>query len=75
MDTETGRKATREALEEAARETGMEPAVVQGNFDPRLLTDSSPMSAVNVSLLYDRAALELRYRHSRSSRAARLVHI
>lgn len=52
MDTETGRKATRDALDEAARETGREPAVVQGNFDPRLLTDSSPMSAVNVSLLY-----------------------
>lgn len=52
MDTETGRKATRDALDEAAREIGREPAVVQGNFDPRLLTDSSPMSAVNVSLLY-----------------------
>lgn len=50
MDTETGRKATRDALEEAARETGREPAVVQGNFDPRLLTDDSPMSAVNVSV-------------------------
>lgn len=49
MDTETGRKATRDALEEAARETGREPAVVQGNFDPRLLTDDSPMSEVNVS--------------------------
>lgn len=48
MDTETGRKATRDALAEAARETGREPAVVQGNFDPRLLTDSSSMSEVNV---------------------------
>lgn len=50
MDTETGRKATRDALEDAARETGREPAVVQGNFDPRLLTDDSPMSEVNVSV-------------------------
>ncbi|CAM9152817.1 unnamed protein product [Ectocarpus sp. 13 AM-2016] len=48
MDTETGRKATRDALEEAARETGREPAVVQGNFDPRLLTDESSMSEINV---------------------------
>ena len=49
MDTETGRKATRDALEEAARGTGREPAVVQGNFDPRLLTDGSDISTVNVS--------------------------
>ncbi|CAN0398220.1 unnamed protein product, partial [Ectocarpus sp. 12 AP-2014] len=48
MDTETGRKATRDALEEAARETGREPAVVQGNFDPRLLTDESSMSEISV---------------------------
>lgn len=52
MDTETGRKATRDALEEAARETGREPAVIQGNFDPRLLTDDSSMSEVNVSLIH-----------------------
>lgn len=51
MDTETGRKATRDALEEAARDTGREPAVVQGNFDPRLLTDDSSMSEINVSVL------------------------
>lgn len=51
MDTETGRKATRDALAEAAREAGREPAVVQGNFDPRLLTDDSSMSEVNVSVL------------------------
>lgn len=52
MDTETGRKATRDALGEAAREAGREPAVVQGNFDPRLLSDNSPMSGVNVSLCF-----------------------
>lgn len=52
MDTETGRKATRDALEEAARETGRKPAVVQGNFDPRLLTDDSSMSEVNVSVIH-----------------------
>lgn len=57
MDTETGRKATRDALEEAARESGREPAVVQGNFDPRLLTDDSSMSEVNVSDIHvDRLA-------------------
>lgn len=50
MDTETGRKATRDALAEAARAAGREPAVVQGNFDPRLLTDDSSMSEVNVSV-------------------------
>ena len=49
MDTETGRKATRDALEEAARGIDREPAVVQGNFDPRLLTDDSDISTVNVS--------------------------
>lgn len=60
MDTETGRKATRDALEEAAREAGREPAVVQGNFDPRLLTDSSPVSTVNVGICYQGRAICLR---------------
>ncbi|CAM9148373.1 unnamed protein product [Discosporangium mesarthrocarpum] len=42
MDTQTDRKATREALAEAAAISGGGPAVVQGNFDPRLLTDRNP---------------------------------
>ncbi|CAM9744322.1 unnamed protein product [Ascophyllum nodosum] len=48
MDTETDRKATREALQQAARGAGREPSVVQGNFDPRLLADASPMSSAKV---------------------------
>ena len=50
MDTETDRKATREALQQAARGAGREPSVVQGNFDPRLLADASPMSSAKVRL-------------------------
>lgn len=48
MDTESDRKNTRQALQQAARVAGREPAVVQGNFDPRLLADTSPTASVNV---------------------------
>lgn len=61
LDTETGRKATRDALAEAARESGTEMAVVQGNFDPRLLTDMSPDS-VNVRVQYMRRTSSIRNR-------------
>lgn len=49
IDTQTARKATRDALARAAREAGRESAVVQGNFDPRLLADGSPGSTSKVS--------------------------
>lgn len=47
MDTATDRMATRSALATAARESGASAVAVQGNFDPRLLTDGCDVGTVS----------------------------
>ncbi|CAM9160795.1 unnamed protein product [Choristocarpus tenellus] len=56
MDTGTDRKATRAALAEAAAKAGTQPATVQGNFDPRML---SPRNGLKVNRIVREATAKM----------------